>query len=162
MKTLPASIFLSAFALAAALLFTGYVGALPRPVSSTKVEYGHRLPTREVAFIQTGVTTRTEVISRLGTNYVSLPGDRAIAYSWEMKGGGGVYWIVVVTPYGGIADGGNWTGGWRAFFVSFDDRGVVTTTAFKSPSTRRSLHEHLYAWIKTLPDHPKPMLASNP
>jgi hypothetical protein len=161
MKTFPASFVWAAFSLAATLLFTGCVGVLPRPVSATKVDYGHRLPTKEAAFIQPGVTTRAEVISRLGTNYVSLPSERAIAYSWEMKGGGAVWWCVIVSPYGAIAESGDFPGGWRAFFVAFDDRGVVTSTAFKSPSTRHSLHEHMHNWVKTLPDHSLSMVASN-
>jgi hypothetical protein len=137
-----------------AVVLNGCVGAIPRPVSATQVEYGHRLLTNDVSFIRPGVTKRAEVIARLGTNYTALPLQRALAYSWEMKGGGGVWWVCVVVPYGGVADARTWTGGWRAFFIAFDDQGVVTSTAFKSPSARRSLHEHMYNWVASLPAKP--------
>jgi len=89
--------------------------------------------------------------AHLGTNYTSLPEQRALAYSWEMQGGGWVWWWFVVLPYGAAGDGGSTASGWRAFLVAFVEHGVVTATAFKSPSTRKSLHEHMYAWEKTLP-----------
>ena len=44
MKTFPASFFRAAFSLAATLLFTGCVGLLPRPVSTTKVDWVKTLP----------------------------------------------------------------------------------------------------------------------
>jgi hypothetical protein len=146
---------------AVALLFTGCVGAVPRPVSATKVEHGHRLQAKDVAFIQSGGTTRAQVIDRLGTHYTELPQDRAIAYSWEMRGGGGVWWYFFVAGYAGAAaNGGTWEGGWRAYFIAFDPHGLVTDTAFKSPSPRRSLHEHMDSWVKTLP--PPIVSAANP
>jgi hypothetical protein len=154
MKTLFINFFRVALCGATTLLLTGCVGILPRPVSATKVEYGHRLLTNDVSFIQSGVTTRAEVIARLGTNYTALPLQRALAYSWEMQGGGWVWWLVLVGPNGGGGTGGQWTGGWKAFFIAFDDQGVVTSTAFKSPSTRRSLHDHMYNWLASLPAKP--------
>jgi hypothetical protein len=137
--------------LAGLLLFTGCAGILPLPVSSTKVEYGRQLKPAQVAFIQPGHTTRAEVVAALGTNYHTQRMARAISYSWEMKGGGAIWWWFVVCPYGAKGDSGYWTGGWRAFFVAFDDQGVVQATAFKSLSTRRSLDEHLDKWVCGLP-----------
>jgi hypothetical protein len=137
--------------LATALLGTGCAGVIPLPVSATKVQTGHRLKPAQVAFIQPGQTSRTEVISHLGTNYVALPRERAIAYSWEMKGGGGVWWWWVVGYGSAAGDAGTWTSGWRAFFVAFDEQGFVTSSAFKRPSTGRSLHEHLDHWVSRLP-----------
>ena len=133
--------------LAAAMLLTGCIGAVPRPVSATKVEYGCRVKAADVEFIQSGATTRPEVVARLGTNFTALPQQRTIAYSWEMKGGGGVWWGFYVAPWGGSGgESGTWEGGWRAFFIAFDELGVVQKTAFKCLSTRRSLHEQLDEW----------------
>lgn len=143
---------------ASAVVLTGCIGAVPRPVSATKVEYGRRLKSADVEFIQSGATTRTEVVARLGTNYTALPQERAIAYSWEMQGGGGVWWGFYLAPWGASGgESGTWTGGWRAFFIAFDELGVVQNTAFKSLSTRRSLHEQLYEWS----DKQHPLRADN-
>ncbi|MEY4385235.1 MAG: hypothetical protein RLY20_518 [Verrucomicrobiota bacterium] len=151
MKNIASFLLRGAPFVAVALLFTGCVGGVPRPVSATKVEYGRRLTAPDVAFIHPGVTTQAAVIAQLGTNYTSLPQQRAIAYSWEMQGGGWVWWWFVALPYGAAGDSGTTVGGWRAYFIAFDQHGVVTDTAFKSPSAGKSLHEHMYAWMKTLP-----------
>jgi len=149
---------------ATALVVSGCVGVLPQPVSATKVESGRKLSAADVAFIQIGQTTRTEVVAQLGTNYLTLPQQRALAYSWEMKGGGWIWWWCVAGYGGAAGDGGVTPGGWRAYFVAFDDCGVVSATEFRRPSTGRSLHEHLYAWVGRLPAPPAitPSLADVP
>ncbi len=144
-------------------LLTGCIGVMPVPVVSTKPVYGIRLTHSEVAFIKPGQTSRDEVTAKLGTKFTSLPMNRAIAYSWEMKGGGHLWWAgYVLVPFPELSDlrTGYEPGGWRAFFVAFDERGVVTATAFKSPSTGRSLHEHMDRWLAKLPDSEKIVVAS--
>ena len=141
-------------------LITGCVGVMPLPVVSTKPAYGIRLTDSQVAFIKPGQTTRDDVTTKLGTKFTSLPMNRAIAYSWEMKGGGAVWWVSLVSPYGGYFNGGALPGGWRAYFVAFDESGVVQATAFKSPSTGRSLHEHMDRWLAQPSDSRKIGLAS--
>jgi hypothetical protein len=142
------------FCAGALILASGCVGVVPRPVSRTQVEYGRQLKACDVSFVQTGVTTRTEILARLGTNFVALPMNRALAYTWEMKGGGGVWWVAVVVPEAAFYDAGTWEGGWRGFFIAFDDAGVVTARAHKKLSPRRSLHQHLYNWVETLQGWP--------
>jgi len=150
----------------AAMLCTGCVGVIPLPASSARVQSGQRVTRDQVSFVQPGCTTRAELTSQLGTNYLSLPQERAIAYSWEVEGGGGVWWCMIVVPYGALVDGGSWTGGWRAYFVAFDENDVVAATAFKSPSARFSLHEHLEDWVWHLdlvnPTQPTGSLSADP
>jgi len=139
---------------ATALVFTGCVGVLPQPVSATKVESGRKLSAPDVAFIKIGQTTRTEVVAQLGTNYLTLPQQRALTYSWEMKGGGWIWWWCVAAYGSAAGDAGTVPGGWRAYFVAFDDCGVVSATEFRRPATGRSLHEHLDAWVGRLSTPP--------
>jgi hypothetical protein len=136
---------------ALAFLVTGCVGVVPFPVSSTKVETGHRITPADMAFIQPGQTTRSQVVARLGRDFAALPCQRAIAYSWEMQGGGGVYWAAIAGPGGGGAASGGWVGGWKGFFVAFDGRSVVQAVGFKDLSTKRSLHANLERWVAKLP-----------
>ena len=130
-----------------ALLSTGCVGVVPIPVYSSTPEYGQKLKPSQTRFIRPGQTTRAEVISRLGTNCVSFRRTRSIAYTWEMRGGGGAWWVC---SFNGAA-GGDWVGGWRGFLVAFDDQDVVRAAEFKMLSTRRPLDENMDHWVAKLP-----------
>ena len=120
-------------------LMSGCAGVLPLPVTSNKPESGHKIERAQAAFIQPGLTTRNQVIDLLGSDYTALPMNRALAYTWELPGGGGIWWYSIFLGYGGAADGGNWAGGWRGFFVAFDDQDVVTASKFKKLSCRRAI-----------------------
>ena len=108
-----------------------------------------------------GQTTRAEVIAKLGTNYVELPRAHAIAYTWEMRGGGGVWWVALAAGGAAGAIGGGWEGGWRGFFVAFDGNNVVRAADFKQLSMRRSLDENVDRWAahlpKSAPANPPPL-----
>jgi hypothetical protein len=145
---------LAALALVTCLL-TGCAGVVPLPAFPNKVQHGRRITSEQIAFIQPGLTTRAELETALGTNYIESPREPAIAYTWEISGGGGVWWVSLATPYGGVAKGDTWLGGWRAFFVSFDDNGVVLAAELKRISPEHSLHQHLREWQHALP-HAQP------
>ena len=165
MKKFATFLFWAASCITIGVIFSGCAGDVPLPVSS-KVERGQKVTAQEVAFIQPRVTARTEVTNKLGTSYVSLPKQRAIAYSWELKGGGMIWWYVIGCAAGGIADGSYTPGGWRGYFIAFDEMGVVTRTEFESLSTRYSLHELLQAWESGAPPvkahHREPVLLTPP
>jgi hypothetical protein len=51
---------------------------------------GYKISNETIAFIQPGVTTRSEVIENLGTPLLELKGPRVVAYSWgKMRATGG-------------------------------------------------------------------------
>ena len=131
-------------------VLTGCVGALPVPTTS-KVEYGQKVDHAQARFIQPGRTTRAEVIAALGTNHVAFPRTRSISYTWELRGGGGIWWFAVAAPQSAAADAGGWSGGWRGFFVAFDDQDVVRSAEFQQLSTRRSLDANMDRWAAHLP-----------
>ena len=163
MKTLPH--LRSAFALlvlgAAGLFGTGCVGIMPVPVLPGAPEYGSKVEAGPARGIRPGRTTRAEVIAKLGTNYVELPRAHAIAYTWEMRGGGGVWWVALAAGGAAGAIGGGWEGGWRGFFVAFDGNNVVRAADFKQLSMRRSLDENVDRWAahlpKSAPANPPPL-----
>jgi hypothetical protein len=134
---------------AVAVILTGCVGVVPVPVSS-HVEYGQKLQSKQTVCIRPGHTTRAEVIAALGTNYATFRSLRSIAYTWELSGGGGAWWIAGF--YGGT--GGNWVGGWRGFLIAFDERDVVRAAEFKKLSARRSLDDNMGRWVAKLPPAP--------
>jgi hypothetical protein len=140
-------------------LMSGCVGVLPLPITSGQPEHGCKIERAQVTFIHPGQTTRAQVIERLGPDYAALPLNRAFAYTWELPGGGGIWWYCIAFGEAAAAGGGSWAGGWRGFFVAFDDQGVVTATAFKKLSCRRPLHENMDRWVAKLPPTASPVLA---
>jgi hypothetical protein len=134
---------------AVVVILTGCVGVMPVPVSA-HVEYGQKLQSKQVVCIRPGHTTRAEVIAALGTNYATFRSIRSIAYTWELSGGGGVWWI-------GFVNGGTtvtWVGGWRGFLIAFDELDVVRAAEFKKLSARRSLDDNMERWVAKLPPAP--------
>jgi len=142
-------------------LMSGCAGVLPLPITSNKPEYGRKIDRAQVAFIHPGRTTRAQVVERLGCDYTALPMNRALAYTWELPGGGGVWWYCIFLGEAAAAGGGSWAGGWRGFFVAFDDEDFVTATAFKELSSRHPLHEHMDRWVAKLPPTASPAVAGH-
>lgn len=122
------------------------------PVPTTHENHGMKVTRDDVRFIQVGKTTRAEVIDHLGTNYVSLPRERAIAYPFETGGVSfewyKVVWLgfVVMTDKTDVETSP--TGSyWQAFFLAFDDHAVVQAVRFERLSmNNQSLDEQLDQW----------------
>jgi hypothetical protein len=139
------------------LALTGCVAFVPKPTAYEN--FGKPVRGEEVAFVQTGRTTRAEIIARLGTNYVSLTQERAIAYPWEGEGLTFDWYFVGVGLFGGSAERYDHEsmpgkGGWHAWFAAFDEAGVVRATTFKHLHSHKPLHEQLEAWLNQLPANP--------
>ncbi|HZR18005.1 MAG TPA: hypothetical protein VFE51_11975 [Verrucomicrobiae bacterium] len=124
---------------------TGCVGVLPLPEFSNHPTYGTILRARDIAFIAVGTTSASEVFGALGTNCLCTPRWRAVAFSWELPGGRGLWWVSSMEN--GIAGEFEWSR-WRALFVAFGTNNVVTATATKHLSSSRSLHEQLETWAR--------------
>jgi hypothetical protein len=128
-------------------LVTGCVGLIPVPSLSSQPADGRVIQAREAAFIVPGLTTRAEVVERLGADFRPSPRLPVIAYSWDLPGGTALWWWVVVCTEGGAGNAGEFEyGHWRAFFVAFDQDGYVTKAKFKHLSGRKSLDEQLETW----------------
>jgi hypothetical protein len=134
----------SLFLLAAAtLLLNGCVGGFYVPSFSNKPYSGQPLAGCDVRFITVGVTTRAGVVQKLGNGFRESPRVAAMAYPWEMPAGWGAVWLV--GPYGGLSAGTEFTR-WRALFIAFDTRGVVTRREVVHLKGKRTLDEQLDAW----------------
>jgi hypothetical protein len=123
----------------------GCVGVLPLPSFSRKLEAGRIIRCEQVAFIVPAQTMFGEVTNHLGCEFRDSPRVPALAYSWELAGGRGVWWAAWE---GSVAGEFEWSH-WRAFFVLLDERGVVIKTKFARLSGRRSLDEQLEKWGRT-------------
>ncbi len=130
---------------ALAFLWTGCVGVLPIPQFSNQPMRGTRLRAQDTAFIRAGATSAAELFGTLGTGCVCDPRHRAVAFTWELPGGRGVWWVASIDA----AEGGEfeWTR-WRAFFVAFNTNNVVITAQTRHLSSKKSLHEQLEAWAE--------------
>jgi hypothetical protein len=149
-------------------VLTGCIGILPIPQFSNRPTQGTRLQVKDTDFIRAGTTSAAELFGNLGTNCVCDPRQRAVAFTWQLPGGDGVWWWVIVGPGGGGGGSGEfeWSR-WRAFFVAFDRSNVVIAAEAKRLSSSKSLDEHLDFWAKkhhAAPDHihPENFVAKNP
>ncbi len=153
--------------LALTCLLTGCVGVLPFPQFSNQPMHGTKLRAKDTAFVRLGTTSASELFGTLGTNCLCDPRKRAVAFSWELPGGRGVWWWALAATT--VAGGGGefeWSR-WRAFFVAFDTNNVVTAANTKHLSSSKTLHEHLEAWARkhhVAPDHihPEMFVAKDP
>ena len=125
------------------LLLTSCVGILPMPNFSRTPENGKVIQSEQVSFIRPGLTTRQEVTNRLGCEFRDSPRAPALAYSWEIPGGRGLWWLACME--GGVSGEFEWSY-WRAFFVLFDADDVVAETKFVRLGGKKSLDEQLEQW----------------
>jgi hypothetical protein len=142
------------------LMQTGCVGVVPVPSFSRQPASGHIIKPCDVAFIVPGQTSRAAVVERLGTAFHPVPRMPAFAYSWELRGHKAIWWWFVAVPDAAAGDLGEFDWNWRAFFVAYDEHGVVTKTEFVRLSSNKSLDEQLEKWVKR--SHPTPHPAHRP
>ena len=122
------------------LLFAGCVIV---PSRSKDPIVGNVIALPDTEFIVVGVTTRDEVIQRLGSEFRELWRRTALAYSWELPGGS--IGIAVFSMGGAFAEDFEWSR-WRAFFVAFNENGIVTKKKFIKLSANKSLDQQLESW----------------
>lgn len=149
MKALPI-----VFAAFGCLCFASCVGVVAVPPLSNKPISGKAVPHHDARFIEPGKTTKAEVIRNLGSGYRDSIRVPAIAYPWEMPGGTWLSWGLFYIPIAEWSSGGSASGDltrWRALFIAFDARGVVTRKEFMRLKAKRSLDEQLEAWAGWLP-----------
>lgn len=137
----------------AVFCLVGCVG--PVPIPSHNDAWGNNIPASKVRFVQAGKTTRNDVIQNLGTNYVSLWHEKAIAYSWEQPGWSFTWSLFLIGLYSGeaaplsenLAGFGPESGGkWRAYFIAFDEGGVVLQSELVRLKPGVPLHQQLDSW----------------
>jgi hypothetical protein len=138
------------------LFLAGCIGVLPMPQCCNQPVNGTKLQARETAFIRVGTTSAAQLFGTLGTNCICDLRQRAVAYTWELPGGNGLWWFLCLQ--GGTSGEFEWSR-WRAFLVAFDTNNVVIAANTKHLSSRKSLDEHLGIWAEkhhAAPDHIHP------
>jgi hypothetical protein len=119
------------------------VGVIPIPPDSSKPIAGRVLTGADAAFIKPGVTSRQEVVQRLGRCTREIPRAGAVAYTWEKP----IWeWVFFAAgPYGGTS-GSVPAGGWHALLIAYDERGLARKKEITSLSHRRSLDDQVVRW----------------
>jgi hypothetical protein len=85
--------------IAAPLAAVFLCGCVPIPLSEPKVLAGKEVSLEQLEFLTPGVTTKAEVIARLGQPSVVWEDARVMTYDWEMR------WGVLVWAVGGYGVG---------------------------------------------------------
>lgn len=79
------------------------------------------IPDKSLAFMQTGVTTRADVMLALGEPDIATNNDTWFAYRWVMMTGGWFFVVPAAAPVGG----GSAFHKTHALLIEFDAQGVV-------------------------------------
>lgn len=148
------------YALFGCLYLTGCVGVIAVPSLSNQPIGGKVIPHRDANFIKPGKTTKAEVIRNLGTGYRDSIRVAAIAYPWELPGGKWLSWGLIYIPIADWSSGGSASGDltrWRALFLDFDARGIVTRKEFVRLKSNRTLDEQLESWAGWVPRNTPPV-----
>jgi hypothetical protein len=133
-------------AVAAAVLFSGCIGYVP-PLSREPIS-GREITARDAGFIVPRKTTRAEVVRTLGRGYRESPLIPSMAYPWELPAGTG-FWFIFSTHH--AAGDTHQLTNWRALFLAFDARGVVSRKEIVRLKKGRSLDEQLEKWAGWVP-----------
>ena len=97
--------------------------AIPIPVPEKEMLSGTEMQGKDVVFIKSGITSRGEIVEKLGKPYAIIEELRIIAYKWEMLSGY-MPWFIA-GGYSGV--GGVLTrGSNKVLFVAFDENDRVT------------------------------------
>ena len=75
------------FTLLIALLFVEGCVMLPIPTGDDKVLAGRKISEEQLSPIRPGITTKKEVVERLGEPTVIWEDERIFAYNWQMRWG---------------------------------------------------------------------------
>ena len=135
------------------MLTTGCV-ILP-PLSRKPLAGKVRITNSDPESIVIGSTDRAAVTNRFGAVSMECKSPPALAYSWELDGPRYVSLIgdsipvpgKPLPPMGGRGESELWFF-WRALFVAFDERGMVSKKQFMRLGHDKSLDDQLEAWAK--------------
>ena len=127
------------------LLLSGGCMVLPIPTDEDKVLAGTPVSEQQLAFLTLNVTTRQEVIERLGNPSLIWEDARVFAYRWEMRQGI-LFWALsgYTTSAVGIHD----IAKHYLLLIQFDEQDRVQRFARKVRPGSQSFADFLKEWQK--------------
>lgn len=124
------------------------------PASEEEVLSGHKLTSENIAFIEPGIASRSDVIQKLGRPNMDFKDLRIIAYSWEVLGAY-MPWAVG-GPYS-AAGGVEKIGKPYVLLIAFDQEDRVSKFEIKERWPLDTVRSHAIKWIERESlDVPKP------
>ncbi len=131
----------------AALALAGCV-ALPISTHEDKVLAGKPVTEEQLSFLAPKVTTKREVIERLGSPNVIWQDARVLAYNWEMRQGI-LFWVV--SGYTTGAAGAEDIPKHYVLLIRFDEQDRVERFERTVRPSTMSYGEFLERWLKRSP-----------
>lgn len=115
------------------------------PASEGEVMSGRKITSENIEFIKQGITSRNEVIQKLGRPYMDFEDLQTIAYFWEVLG---YYmpWIAL-----GYYGGGGWVekiGKTYALLIAFDKDDYVSKFEIKALWPLDTIRGHAIKWME--------------
>jgi hypothetical protein len=117
------------------------------PVPDGEVLSGSKITSENIAFIEQGITSRSDVIQKLGPPYMDLKELRTIAYTWDVLG---VYmpWIAGYPTVGGGYGGVEKIGKPYVLLIAFDKDDHVSKFEIKERWPLDTVKSHVIKWIE--------------
>ncbi len=130
--------------MALALLLSSGCVVIPVP-SQEKTVVSQQFTSPVVDSIVPGLTTRTDLLERLGKPYTTLDKPHILVYPWTTEGGG-LFWVVAAGV--GVAGGFLPFHYHYALLIALDETEHVTNVEITKRRPLDSLREHAYKWAQ--------------
>ncbi len=128
---------------------------LPIPTTESKVLAGKPVKEEQLSFLKPNITTKQDVIERLGSPNVIWEDVRVFAYNWDMRQGI-LFWAVGAYYSGGM--GTMDIPKHYALLIQFDEQDRVQRFERRVRPSSQSYIDFLKEWVKT----PSPQSPQNP
>jgi hypothetical protein len=106
--------------------------------------HGLKMTPERTAFIQNGITTRTEVIETLGPPLYELGPERIIAYAWETESNVTTYYTALGSYHEFDKSHSSWL-----YCVHFDERNNVARSGKIRQLDTESYTEAIMKWLQS-------------
>jgi len=131
------------------------------PASKHEVLSGHKITSENIAFIEQGITLKSDVIQELGPPYMDFKELRTIAYSWEVLD---AYMPYIIGAGYGAAGGVLEIGKPYVLLIAFDKDDHVSKFEVKARWPLDTVKSHAIKWIEgenlDVPKPPNEFVAS--
>lgn len=117
-------------------------GCITIPTSENKVLSGEKITDKELVFIEQGITSKSDIIDKLGLPDIHLIDKNIFAYDWQTRQA-----IMIWVLPGGSAGAADIPKNY-VLLIRFDVEDIVRNHAITKRSLLESYGDHLMEWIQ--------------
>jgi outer membrane protein assembly factor BamE (lipoprotein component of BamABCDE complex) len=117
-------------------------GCITIPTSENKVLSGEKITDKQLVFIEQGITSKSDIIDKLGLPDIHLIDKNIFAYDWQTRQA-----IMIWVLPGGAAGAADIPKNY-VLLIRFDVEDIVRNHAITKRSLLESYGDHLMEWIQ--------------